>query len=57
MPSTKVREPGGLTSGGRRTRGGFALLGAVQMTLIFTLASLAVPLPASASSSGSTGPG
>ncbi|WP_406081078.1 MFS transporter [Streptomyces zaomyceticus] len=45
MPSTKVREPGGLTSGGRRTRGGFALLGAVQMTLIFTLASLAVPLP------------
>ncbi|MFH8710389.1 MFS transporter [Streptomyces zaomyceticus] len=45
MPSTKVREPGGLTSGGRRTRGGFVLLGAVQMTLIFTLASLAVPLP------------
>ncbi|MFC9387732.1 MFS transporter [Streptomyces venezuelae] len=29
----------------RRTRGGFLLLGAVQMTLIFTLASLAVPLP------------
>ncbi|MFD7959376.1 MFS transporter [Streptomyces zaomyceticus] len=36
---------GGFTSGGRRTRGAFALLGAVQMTLIFTLASLAVPLP------------
>ncbi|MEU7116978.1 MFS transporter [Streptomyces zaomyceticus] len=56
MPSTtKVCEPGGLTNdgltndgltnGGRRTRGAFALLGAVQMTLIFTLASLAVPLP------------
>ncbi|MEV6250496.1 MFS transporter [Streptomyces sp. NPDC051742] len=28
-----------------RTRGGFVLLGGVQMTLIFTLASLAVPLP------------
>ncbi|MFI6418065.1 MFS transporter [Streptomyces sp. NPDC050842] len=28
-----------------RTRGGFALLGGVQMTLIFTLAGLAVPLP------------
>ncbi|MGW6966725.1 MFS transporter [Streptomyces zaomyceticus] len=51
MPSTtKTCEPGGLTNdgltnGGRRTRGAFALLGAVQMTLIFTLASLAVPLP------------
>ncbi|MFI9207257.1 MFS transporter [Streptomyces sp. NPDC053253] len=30
---------------GTRTRGGFLLLGGVQMTLIFTLASLAVPLP------------
>ncbi|MGA5195889.1 MFS transporter [Streptomyces exfoliatus] len=30
---------------GSRTRGGFVLLGGVQMTLIFTLASLAVPLP------------
>ncbi|WP_436843203.1 MFS transporter [Streptomyces narbonensis] len=28
-----------------RTRGGFLLLGGVQMTLIFTLAALAVPLP------------
>lgn len=28
-----------------RPRGGFALLGGVQMTLIFTLAALAVPLP------------
>ncbi|WP_411110044.1 MFS transporter [Streptomyces sp. c-19] len=28
-----------------RTRGGFVLLGGVQMTLIFTLAALAVPLP------------
>lgn len=54
MLSTKAREPGGVTNGGvtnsgrepgPRTRGGFALLGAVQMTLIFTLASLAVPLP------------
>ncbi|MFD9046331.1 MFS transporter [Streptomyces zaomyceticus] len=51
MPSTtKACEPGGLTNDGltndgRRTRGAFALLGAVQMTLIFTLASLAVPLP------------
>ncbi|MGA5064644.1 MFS transporter [Streptomyces exfoliatus] len=31
--------------GGSRTRGGFVLLGGVQMTLIFTLAALAVPLP------------
>ncbi|MEW1694951.1 MFS transporter [Streptomyces sp. NPDC091278] len=29
----------------RRVRAGFVLLGAVQMTLVFTLASLAVPLP------------
>ncbi|MFD3532172.1 MFS transporter [Streptomyces sp. NPDC058664] len=28
-----------------RTRGGFVLLGGMQMTLIFTLAALAVPLP------------
>lgn len=49
-----ARTPGDLTPGDRtpgrrarelRTRGGFALLAAVQMTLIFTLASLAVPLP------------
>ncbi|WP_395360502.1 MFS transporter [Streptomyces sp. YH02] len=47
MSSTKVRarEPEGVTSDGSRVRGGFALLAAVQMTLIFTLASLAVPLP------------
>ncbi|MEU7296021.1 MFS transporter [Streptomyces exfoliatus] len=31
--------------GRSRTRGGFVLLGGVQMTLIFTLAALAVPLP------------
>ena len=30
---------------GPRPRGGFVLLGGVQMTLIFTLAALAVPLP------------
>ncbi|MCX4980775.1 MFS transporter [Streptomyces sp. NBC_00572] len=30
---------------GQQSRRGFVLLGAVQMTLIFTLASLAVPLP------------
>ncbi|WP_318211098.1 MFS transporter [Streptomyces sp. SJL17-1] len=47
MSSTKVRvrEPEGVTGDGSRIRGGFALLAAVQMTLIFTLASLAVPLP------------
>ncbi|MFB7364976.1 MFS transporter, partial [Streptomyces hydrogenans] len=38
-----TEEPAGATTGGARR--GFALLGAVQMTLIFTLASLAVPLP------------
>ncbi|MFD0151066.1 MFS transporter [Streptomyces sp. NPDC055721] len=48
MQATKTRERGGATGHdrpGTRTRGGFLLLGGVQMTLIFTLASLAVPLP------------
>ncbi|MFH9722019.1 MFS transporter [Streptomyces sp. NPDC017254] len=45
MSLTKAREPHGGTADGRLARGGFMLLGAVQMTLIFTLASLAVPLP------------
>ncbi|MFC9700529.1 MFS transporter [Streptomyces sp. NPDC056943] len=48
MQATKTRERGGATGHDRpgpRTRGGFLLLGGVQMTLIFTLASLAVPLP------------
>ncbi|MFJ2061120.1 MFS transporter [Streptomyces sp. NPDC087908] len=39
------RTPEGLSTQDRRTRGGFALLAVVQMTLIFTIASLAVPLP------------
>ncbi|MFF9471626.1 MFS transporter [Streptomyces roseolus] len=34
-----------VTGGGRSARRGFALLGTVQATLVFTLASLAVPLP------------
>ncbi|MEU3743805.1 MULTISPECIES: MFS transporter [Streptomyces] len=38
-------EPEGATGRSPRTRGGFLLLGGVQMTLIFTLAALAVPLP------------
>ncbi|MFE7547289.1 MFS transporter [Streptomyces gardneri] len=41
----EAREPEGTTDRGHRTRGGFLLLGGVQMTLIFTLAALAVPLP------------
>ncbi|MFE4615215.1 MFS transporter [Streptomyces sp. NPDC056747] len=48
MQATKTREHGGATGHdrpGTRTRGGFLLLGGVQMTLIFTLAALAVPLP------------
>ncbi|MFB7354411.1 MFS transporter [Streptomyces gardneri] len=40
-----AREPEGTSDRGPRTRGGFLLLGGVQMTLIFTLAALAVPLP------------
>ncbi|RSS53352.1 MFS transporter [Streptomyces sp. WAC01280] len=46
--ATAAREHDGATGHdrpGTRTRGGFLLLGGVQMTLIFTLASLAVPLP------------
>ncbi|WP_314618076.1 MFS transporter [Streptomyces stackebrandtii] len=46
--TTTARERDGATGHDRpgpRTRGGFLLLGGVQMTLIFTLASLAVPLP------------
>ncbi|MEU2238817.1 MFS transporter [Streptomyces sp. NPDC018338] len=46
--TTTARERDGTTGHdrpGARTRGGFLLLGGVQMTLIFTLASLAVPLP------------
>ncbi|KQX16932.1 MFS transporter permease [Streptomyces sp. Root431] len=46
--TTTARERDGATGHdrpGARTRGGFLLLGGVQMTLIFTLASLAVPLP------------
>ncbi|ALO08309.1 major facilitator superfamily permease [Streptomyces venezuelae] len=41
----EAREPEGTSDRGPRTRGGFLLLGGVQMTLIFTLAALAVPLP------------
>ena len=41
--TTTATGPGGTPPGGARR--GFVLLGAVQMTLIFTLASLAVPLP------------
>ncbi|MEU1861131.1 MFS transporter [Streptomyces gardneri] len=40
-----AREPEGTSDRRPRTRGGFLLLGGVQMTLIFTLAALAVPLP------------
>ncbi|MFE1547518.1 MFS transporter [Streptomyces sp. NPDC058718] len=48
MQATTTREHGGATGHdrpGTRPRGGFLLLGGVQMTLIFTLAGLAVPLP------------
>ncbi|MGW6394023.1 MFS transporter [Streptomyces sp. NPDC055103] len=48
MARTRARERSRADGDGRRRprhRGGFALLGAVQMTLIFTLAALAVPLP------------
>lgn len=45
MQATRTRERDGATSHRPRTRGGFVLLGGVQMTLIFTLAALAVPLP------------
>ncbi|MFE1902510.1 MFS transporter [Streptomyces gardneri] len=41
----EAREPEGAGDRGPRARGGFLLLGGVQMTLIFTLAALAVPLP------------
>ncbi|MFD3662288.1 MFS transporter [Streptomyces sp. NPDC058659] len=46
MQATRTREHDRATGHDRpRTRGGFVLLGGVQMTLIFTLAGLAVPLP------------
>ncbi|WP_426363764.1 MFS transporter [Streptomyces sp. E-08] len=45
MATTGLRERPGATGRPRPARHGFLLLGAVQMTLIFTLASLAVPLP------------
>ncbi|MFK0212728.1 MFS transporter [Streptomyces sp. NPDC090298] len=45
MSTTGLREPRGATDRARPARHAFVLLGGVQMTLIFTLASLAVPLP------------
>ncbi|MET9673002.1 MFS transporter [Streptomyces sp. NPDC006482] len=46
MAMTRTRERNRAAGHDRpRPRGGFALLGGVQMTLIFTLAALAVPLP------------
>ncbi|MFJ7955031.1 MFS transporter [Streptomyces sp. NPDC096319] len=45
MTTTDLREPREATGLPRPARHGFLLLGGVQMTLIFTLASLAVPLP------------